>query len=450
MNHNIAAIATPHGEGGIAIVRISGEKAIEVVNKYLSFNLKDKDSNTINFGYFKNEKNEIIDEVLVSVMRAPRTFTGENTVEINCHGGIFITNKILETLLQDEEIELAEPGEFSKRAFLNGKKSLTEAESLMDIIKAGSEQSHQMALKALKGETKTLIEQLRNELMNIIAQIEVNIDYPEYEDIEEITQMHLQKQINNLEKQINNIIIDSKKGELIKEGIKTALIGAPNVGKSSLLNRLSRSEKAIVTEIAGTTRDVIESSINIGEVTLNLVDTAGIRKTDNLIEQIGIEKSQQMIEEAELILHILDASRELTDEEKELVALTKAKRTILIINKTDNSRGEIEKIFPNAIQMSVLNNQGLNLLEQEIIRLFDLASFDVFKSNYVTNTRHISKLEYVKTLLVRAKENIEIMMPMDIIEIDLKEAMFTLGEILGIEVKDDLLNELFSRFCLGK
>ncbi len=450
MNHNIAAIATPHGEGGIAIVRVSGAKAIEAVNKYLSFNLVNKDSNTINFGYFKNEKNEIIDEVLVSVMRAPRTFTGENTVEINCHGGIFITNKILETLLQDEEIELAEPGEFSKRAFLNGKKTLTEAESLMDIIKAGSEQSHQMALKALKGETKTLIEQLRNELMNIIAQIEVNIDYPEYEDIEEITQIHLQKQIDSLERQINNIIIDSKKGELIKEGIKTALIGAPNVGKSSLLNRLSRSEKAIVTEIAGTTRDVIESSINIGEVTLNLVDTAGIRKTDNLIEQIGIEKSQQMIEEAELILHILDASRELTEEEKALIELTKSKRTILIINKTDNSCGEIEKSFPHAIKMSVLNNQGINTLEQEIIRIFDLASFDVFKSNYVTNTRHISKLEYTKTLLERSKENIEIMMPMDIIEIDLKEAMFTLGEILGIEVKDDLLNELFSRFCLGK
>ncbi len=450
MSSNIAAIATPHGEGGISIVRVSGPEAIECVNRYVTHDLNEKASNTISFGHFYNSNEQIIDEVLVSVMRAPRTFTGENTVEINCHGGIYITNKILEILLQDEEIELAEPGEFSKRAFLNGKKSLTEAESLMDIIQAGNEKSHQMAIKSLKGETRTLIEDLRSKLMDVIAQIEVNIDYPEYEDIEEITQKHIEPKIEQLLFAINEIIKDSKKGELIKEGIKTALIGAPNVGKSSLLNRLARSEKAIVTEIAGTTRDTIESAINIGDITLNLVDTAGIRKTDNVIEQMGIEKSKQMINEAELILHILDASRAITDEELELINLTNNKRTILIINKTDASIGEIEANYPDAIKMSVLQNEGISQLEQKIIELFDLNSFDVFKSNYVTNTRHISKLEYTKTLLERAKENIDMYMPMDIVEIDLKEAMFSLGEIMGIEVKDDLLNELFSRFCLGK
>ncbi len=450
MSNNIAAIATPHGEGGISIIRISGDSAIETVNKYITIDITKKASNTITFAHFHNNNGEPIDEILVSVLRAPRTFTGENTIEINCHGGIFITNKILEILLQDEEIELAQPGEFSKRAFLNGKKSLTEAESLMDIIHAGNEKSHQMALKSLKGETKELIEGLRNKLMDVIAQIEVNIDYPEYEDIEEITQQHVEPQINQLIADIDTIIKDSKKGELIKEGIKTALIGAPNVGKSSLLNRLARSEKAIVTEIAGTTRDTIESAINIGDITLNLVDTAGIRSTDNLIEQIGIEKSKQMIEEAELILHILDASRELSSDEIELIELTKNKRTILIINKTDASINRLETLFPDTIKMSVLQNEGIEQLEAKIIELFDLNSFDVFKSNYVTNTRHISKLEYTKTLLIRAKENIEIMMPMDIVEIDLKEAMFSLGEIMGLEVKDDLLNELFSRFCLGK
>lgn len=450
MANIIAAIATPHGEGGISIIRLSGDNVFAVCNQYFTTDLLAKQSHTINYSHIIDQKQNIIDEALISVMQAPRTFTGEDTVEINCHGGIYITNKILELLLQNPEIDLAEPGEFSKRSFLNGKKSLTEAESLMDIIQAGSSQAHQMALKSLKGETKGLINTLRDDLMNTIAQIEVNIDYPEYEDIEEITLNHVAPKIDSLVKQMDEIIKDSRKGELIKEGIKTSIIGAPNVGKSSLLNRLARSDKAIVTEIAGTTRDTIESEINLGEIKLNLVDTAGIRKTDDIVEQLGIEKSMQMIEEGELILHVLDASRKLTSDELELIAATKAKRTILIINKTDVSIGDIEQKFPEAILMSVLENQGIEQLEQEIIRLFDLASFDVFKSNYVTNTRHIAKLESAKEALMRAADNIEMIMPMDIVEIDLKDAMFMLGEILGIEVKNDLLNELFSRFCLGK
>ncbi len=450
MSNIIAAIATPHGEGGISIIRLSGDNVIEVVNKYASIDLNSKAAQTINFGYILDSEQNVVDESLISVLRAPRTFTGEDTVEINCHGGIYITNKILELLLQDEEIDLAEPGEFSKRSFLNGKKTLTEAESLMDIIQAGGEKAHEMALKSLKGETKVLIGNLREDLMNIIAQIEVNIDYPEYEDIEEMTTNKIEPMINSLLYKMDQIIIDSKKGELVKEGIKTSIIGAPNVGKSSLLNRLSRSDKAIVTEIAGTTRDTIESEINLGEIRLNLVDTAGIRKTDDIVEQIGIDKSRQMINEAELVLHILDASRELTSEELELIDQTSQKRTILIVNKTDASINKLEKKFPNAIFMSIKTNEGIENLETEIIKIFDLATFDVFKSNYVTNTRHIAKLEYAKTALMRANNNIEMLMPMDMVEIDLKEAMFVLGEILGIEVKNDLLNELFSRFCLGK
>lgn len=450
MSNIIAAIATPHGEGGISIIRLSGDNVIEVVNKYASIDLTSKGAQTINFGYILDHEQKVIDESLISVLRAPRTFTGEDTIEINCHGGIYITNKILEILLQDDEIDLAEPGEFSKRSFLNGKKTLTEAESLMDIIQAGGQKAHEMALKSLKGETKTLVSDLREDLMNIIAQIEVNIDYPEYEDIEEMTTSKIAPQIDQLMTKMEQIIIDSKKGELIKEGIKTSIIGAPNVGKSSLLNRLSRADKAIVTEIAGTTRDTIESEINLGEIKLNLIDTAGIRKTDDIVEQIGIDKSRQMIDEAELVLHILDASRPLTGEEIELIEQTSQKRSLLIINKTDSSINILEKEYPEAILMSIKENTGIENLEKEIIRIFDLATFDVFKSNYVTNTRHIAKLETAKSALTRANENIEMMMPMDIVEIDLKEAMFVLGEILGIEVKNDLLNELFSRFCLGK
>lgn len=450
MSNIIAAIATPHGEGGISIIRLSGDNVIEVVNKYASIDLTSKGAQTINFGYILDHEQKVIDESLISVLRAPRTFTGEDTIEINCHGGIYITNKILEILLQDDEIDLAEPGEFSKRSFLNGKKTLTEAESLMDIIQAGGQKAHEMALKSLKGETKTLVSDLREDLMNIIAQIEVNIDYPEYEDIEEMTTSKIAPQIDQLMTKMEQIIIDSKKGELIKEGIKTSIIGAPNVGKSSLLNRLSRADKAIVTEIAGTTRDTIESEINLGEIKLNLIDTAGIRKTDDIVEQIGIDKSRQMIDEAELVLHILDASRPLTGEEIELIEQTSQKRSLLIINKTDSSINILEKEYPEAILMSIKENTGIENLEKEIIKIFDLATFDVFKSNYVTNTRHIAKLETAKSALTRANENIEMMMPMDIVEIDLKEAMFVLGEILGIEVKNDLLNELFSRFCLGK
>lgn len=450
MSNIIAAIATPHGEGGISIIRLSGDNVFEVVNKYLSTDIQSKNSHTINYSHVIDKKQEIIDEALISKMNSPRTFTGEDTIEINCHGGIYITNKILELLLQDPEIDLAEPGEFSKRSFLNGKKSLTEAESLMDIIQAGNNQAHQMALKSLKGETKELINDLRDELMNTIAQIEVNIDYPEYEDIEEITNGHVAPNIDKLIEKMDEIIIDSRKGEIIKEGIKTSIVGAPNVGKSSLLNRLARVDKAIVTEIAGTTRDTIESEINIGEIKLNLIDTAGIRETDDIVEKIGIEKSIQAMEDAELVLHVLDASRPLSLEEMKLIEATGQKRRILIINKTDASIGEIEQEYPQAIQMSVLENKGIEQLEQRIITLFDLANFDVLKSNYVTNTRHIAKLESAKDALVKSRENIEMMMPMDIVEIDLKEAMFLLGEILGIEVKNDLLNELFSRFCLGK
>ncbi len=450
MSNIIAAIATPHGEGGISIIRLSGDNVIEVVNKYASIDLTSKGAQTINFGYILDHEQKVIDESLISVLRAPRTFTGEDTIEINCHGGIYITNKILEILLQDDGIDLAEPGEFSKRSFLNGKKTLTEAESLMDIIQAGGQKAHEMALKSLKGETKTLVSDLREDLMNIITQIEVNIDYPEYEDIEEMTTGKIAPQIDQLMTKMEQIIIDSKKGELIKEGIKTSIIGAPNVGKSSLLNRLSRADKAIVTEIAGTTRDTIESEINLGEIKLNLIDTAGIRKTDDIVEQIGIDKSHQMIDEAELVLHILDASRPLTGEEIELIEQTSQKRSLLIINKTDSSINILEKEYPEAILMSIKENTGIENLEKEIIKIFDLATFDVFKSNYVTNTRHIAKLETAKSALTRANENIEMMMPMDIVEIDLKEAMFVLGEILGIEVKNDLLNELFSRFCLGK
>lgn len=450
MSNIIAAIATPHGEGGISIIRVSGEGSIEALSPYFTGDLSKKKTHTLSYGYFLDQNGEKIDEVLMGLMRGPHSFTGEETVEINCHGGVYVTNKILEILLMDEAIELADPGEFTKRAFLNGKKNLVEAESLMDIIQAGDKQAHQMAMKSLKGETQALIGKLRNDLMDIIAQIEVNIDYPEYEDIEEMTSQLIEPKLASLLSQIDEIIIDSRKGELVKDGINTAIIGAPNVGKSSLLNVLARSDKAIVTDIAGTTRDVIETEINLGHIKLNLIDTAGIRQTDNIVEQIGVEKSKELINSAELVLHLFDASRDLTEEEEEIIESTNGKRLIRIINKIDVSNGKLEERFKDELFISVKEKQGIEDLEQAIIKEFDLASFDVLKSNFVTNTRHIAKLETVSSSLNLAKDNIEMGMPMDMVEIDLKEAMFALGEILGIEVKEDLLNELFSRFCLGK
>lgn len=450
MNDIIAAISTPNGVGGVSMIRVSGSDVFSVINPYIkNIDTTKQLKNSIIYAHFIDLNGEFIDEILISFFENPYSFTGEDTIEINCHGGIFNTNLILKTILKDDNIRLAEPGEFSKRAFLNGKKSLSEAEALMEMINATNEKSHKMATKAMSGETQKLIEKMRNDLMDIVSLIEVGIDYPEYEDIEEVTNSELSSKTKLLSKQIDQIIIDSKKGTLIREGIKTAIIGVPNVGKSSLLNMLSRENRAIVTEIAGTTRDTIESKINLGNVVLDLIDTAGIRETNDIVESIGVEKSLELIEEAELVLFVTDGMRDLIDMEHQILEKLTNKDYIFIINKVDENE-IVTRGFMNEILMSAVKKTGAEALEEEIIRIFELNDFDVNNSMYVNTTKQISQLEKIKDLIYSIIENNEMGMPVDLIEIDLKEAMFTLGEMLGIEVKNDLLDELFGRFCLGK
>lgn len=447
--NNIAAIATGLSPAGISIIRISGDTSIEEINKiFKGPNLTAVNANTLTYGHIING-DKIIDEVLIGVMHNPRSFTGENVIEINCHGGMLITEKILKLVLK-LDVEMAEPGEFSKRAFLNGKKSLSEVNQAMELIEAKNETALNLAINTFSNPTNKLVEGLRSKLMDIISLIEVSIDYPEYDDIEEMTNEKLMPLIINFQTEISEIIEDSKRGALFKNGIDVAIIGSPNVGKSSLLNYMSRENKAIVTDIAGTTRDVVESEINMKGLTLNLLDTAGIRKTDDIVEQIGVERSREQIENAKLVLFVVDSSRELNDEEQELYKLVQTKSHIVILNKTDLELKVDTSLFDNFVSLSALNQHGIDNLENKILEVLDLENFDSQSAKYVNRIQDVAKLEKTQELLSDVKDQIDFGMPIDTVEIDLKDALFTLGEILGIEVKNDLLNELFSRFCLGK
>lgn len=447
--NNIAAIATGLSRGGISIIRVSGESAISEINKiFKGPSLTSVKANTLTYGHIIDGE-QIIDEVLVGVMHNPRSFTGEDTVEINCHGGMLITERILKLILT-LDVEMAEPGEFSKRAFLNGKKSLSEVNQAMELIDAKNETALNLAINTFSNPTNKLVEGLRSKLMDIISIIEVSIDYPEYDDIEEVTNDKLLPQIIDFQREITEIIEDSKRGALFKNGIDVAIIGSPNVGKSSLLNYMSRENKAIVTDIAGTTRDVVSNEINMKGLTLNLLDTAGIRITDDVVEQIGVAKSREQIELAELVLFVVDSSRLLTPEECELYELVKTKNHIVILNKTDLTRVVDTSKFTNYINLSALNQSGIEALEEKILEVLDLADFDSKNAKYINRIQDVQKLEKTASLLDEVREQIEFGMPVDTVEIDLKDALFNLGEILGIEVKNDLLNELFSRFCLGK
>ncbi len=449
MVNNIAAIATGLSAAGISIIRISGETAISEVNKiFKGRDLTSVDANTLTYGHIV-DNDQIIDEVLVGIMHNPRSFTGENVVEINCHGGMLITERILKLVLT-LDVELAEPGEFSKRAFLNGKKSLSEVSQTMELIEAKNETALNLAINTFSNPTNKLVEGLRSKLMDIISVIEVSIDYPEYDDIEEMTNEKLLPQIDQFQSEISAIIEDSKRGALFKNGIDVAIVGSPNVGKSSLLNYMSRENKAIVTDIAGTTRDVVANEINMKGLTLNLLDTAGIRDTDDVVEKIGVEKSREQIELAKLVLFVVDSSRSLTAEEVELYELVSNKNHIVILNKTDLEQQVDTDHFDNFISLSALNQSGIENLEHKILEVLDLDSFDSQNAKYINRIQDVQKLEKTQALLDEVREQIEFGMPVDTVEIDLKDALFSLGEILGIEVKNDLLNELFSRFCLGK
>lgn len=447
--NNIAAISTGLSPAGISIIRVSGTSAIKEVNKiFKGPDLENVDANTLTYGHIIEDDN-IIDEVLIGIMKAPRTFTGEDVVEINCHGGILITEKILKLVLK-LNIDLASPGEFSKRAFLNGKKNLNEVTQVMELIEAKNETALSLAINTFSNPTNKLIESLREELLDIISVIEVSIDYPEYEDIVEVTNNELMPKIDLFLNKITNIIEDSKRGALFKNGIDVAIIGSPNVGKSSLLNYLARSEKAIVTDIAGTTRDIVSTEINIKGLTLNLLDTAGIHETSDKVEQLGIKRSIEQIDKADLILFIVDSSRTLTDSEFNLYTKIKQKQHIVILNKVDLQSKVHEALFENSVKISALNESGIEFLESKIMQILDLEKFNAKTALYINRLEDIENLEQTQLILQEAKTQIELGIPIDTVEIDLKECLFKLGEILGIEVQNDLLNTMFSRFCLGK
>jgi tRNA modification GTPase len=448
MEDTIVAISTSQGIGAISIIRLSGKESIEIVNKIVkNKNLNKLNSHTINYNHVVNN-DEIIDEVLISIMKAPRSFTTEDVVEINCHGGIATTNKILELLLLNG-CRLAEPGEFTKRAFLNGRIDLLEAESVMDIINSKTENSLKLAINQLNGSTSNLIRNLRQDLLEILANIAVNIDYPEYEDIEEVTNQKLEKEIIKIKQKVNQILNDSKNSKIIKEGIDVAIIGKPNVGKSSLLNKLLDEDKAIVTDIAGTTRDIVEGKINLNGFILNIIDTAGIRKTTDKVEQIGVDKSKNLIDRADLILFLLDNNTLLNNEEKELLETIQNKKHIIIVNKTDLET-KIDLKDENYIRMSTINNIGIKELKERIIKLFELDKIEQSDMTYLTNARSIALLKQVKEKIEEIENSINMNIPISIIEIDLRNVWEILGKIIGEHYEDELIDQLFTQFCLGK
>lgn len=453
----IAAIATPPGEGAISIVRLSGDDAVTLADQvFKGKDLTKVSSHTINYGHFIDPKTrEIIDEVMVSVLRAPKTFTREDTVEINCHGGIVPTNKILQVLLTNGA-RLAEPGEFTKRAFLHGRIDLAQAESVMDLIRAKTDRSMKAALNQLDGELSQLIRNLRQEILDVLAQVEVNIDYPEYDDVEEMTSKLLREKALDVCAKIEQLLVTARQGKILREGLATVLVGRPNVGKSSLLNHLLHEDKAIVTDIAGTTRDVIEEYVNVLGVPLKLVDTAGIRETDDRVEKIGVERSRQALDRSDLVILLLNASEPLTTEDIELLQLTQDKKRIIVLNKLDlEPKLDLNELYQyvdkaEVLKTSVLKNEGIRELEEHIATLFYGGIENSQTTVLVTNARHIALLEQAKAALEAVLTGLEQELPVDLVQIDMTRAWELLGEITGDSYQDELLDQLFSQFCLGK
>lgn len=453
----IAAISTALGEGAIGIVRLSGPEAISIVNQiFQSKNLLHVPTHTIHYGFIVDPIHSItIDEVMVSVMRAPKSFTTEDVVEINCHGGIISVQKILEVVLA-QGARLAEPGEFTKRAFLNGRIDLSQAEAIMDVIHAKTDKALVASMNQLQGSLKDTISQLRHNMLQTLANVEVTIDYPEYDDVEELSSQQLKQTAEQTIQVIQKILNQAQSGKIYREGLKTAIIGRPNVGKSSLLNRLSGVEKAIVTDIEGTTRDIVEEYINIKGIPLYLIDTAGIRHTDEVVEKIGVEKSKQMIQQADLILLLLNQSQPLQETDIELLKLTRGLNRIIVFNKTDLEPkitvSHIEEYIQNdtIIHSSVLNNEGIERLESAIEEQFFSGKIQSTDVNYLLNTRHVALLTQAIQSLQEVVTAIEMGMPVDLIQIDFTKAWDLLGEITGESVQDELLDKLFSQFCLGK
>ncbi|MDE1359237.1 tRNA uridine-5-carboxymethylaminomethyl(34) synthesis GTPase MnmE [Bacillus paralicheniformis] len=456
----IAAISTPMGEGAIAIVRMSGPEALAIADKVYKGprgkRLSSVDSHTINYGHIVDPETEkIVEEVMVSVLKAPKTFTREDIVEINCHGGIVTVNQVLQLVLR-EGARLAEPGEFTKRAFLNGRIDLSQAEAVMDLIRAKTDRAMNVAMNQMEGRLSSLIKRLRAEILETLAHVEVNIDYPEYDDVEEMTHKMLIEKATKVKKEIEALLTTSEQGKILREGISTVIIGRPNVGKSSLLNSLVHETKAIVTDIPGTTRDVIEEYVNVRGVPLRLVDTAGIRETEDIVERIGVERSRQVLKEADLILLVLNYSETLSEEDIKLFEATKGMDIIVIVNKTDlEQRLDLDRVWELAgnqpvVTTSLLKEEGIDELEEAIQSLFFTGTIESGDLTYVSNTRHISLLHEAKRAITDALEGIENDVPIDMVQIDLTRCWEVLGEIIGDAVHESLIDQLFSQFCLGK
>ena len=451
MNDTIASISTTLGVGAISIVRISGKDAIKIVNSiFRGKNLEEVDSHTINYGHIVNE-DEVIDEVLVSVMKAPKTFTMEDVVEINCHGGIATTNKVLELVIL-KGARLAEAGEFTKRAFLNGRIDLVEAESVMDVINAKTDKARKLSINQLEGRVSQIIRSFRQELLELLASIEVNIDYPEYEDIEVMTVDSIKKEMKNIREKLEKIVKESENGRIIKDGIKTVIVGRPNVGKSSILNRLLDYDKAIVTDVAGTTRDVVEGEINLDGILLKLVDTAGIRETEDIVEKIGVNRSYEELDNADLIIMVLNNNEELTESDRDLLEKIKNKNSIVVVNKCDLDRKiDLQAIDDyNFIELNTIELDKIDILKNKIKDMFNLDEIEQGDYNYLSNVRQITLAKDSLSILGEVEEEISRNDPVDLIEIDIKRIWTKLGEIIGETYQDELIDQLFSQFCLGK
>ena len=440
MNDTIAAIATANATGAVSIIRISGEEAILIASELINKDLSKKEGYTITFGTVQ-EENDVVDEVLVSIFRAPKSYTGEDVVEIGCHGGLFITRKIL-SLCLGKGARLARRGEFTERAFLNGKMDLSQAEGVNDLINATDEVNAKSAMHSLKGSVSKILKPLEEDLTQIISNIEVNIDYPEYDDVHQLTEDEILPKAKAWLKDIQKLIDEAKKAVNIREGIDTVILGRPNVGKSSLLNALLEEDKAIVTDIAGTTRDIVEGTVRLDGITLNLIDTAGIHESNDIVEKIGIDKSLQALEKAELVIVVIDGSEALTDEDHKLLEMTKNKNRIVVYNKNDKA------IQHDGISISAINGDVealTNAIKEKYEKELYLASSDT-----LNNERQIGLAIQAEQSMKNAIRTLEDGMELDLVTIDLENAWTSLKEITGKVGKEDLLDEIFSRFCLGK
>lgn len=450
MNDTICAISTALGVGAISIIRVSGDEAIDIVNKIFDKDLTKKESHTINYGHIVYN-GEIIDEVMVSIMKSPKTFTKEDIVEINSHGGVAVTNKVLEILLL-EGARLAEPGEFTKRAFLNGRIDLVEAESIMDLIESKTETSRKLAISGMEGKVSKLVKNIIDNLVKVNANIEVNIDYPEYEDIEIVTKEKIEEMSKYINKELTKLLNESENGKLIKDGINTLILGRPNVGKSSILNKLIEEEKAIVTSVAGTTRDIVEGQIRVNGILLNIIDTAGVRETEDIVEKIGVEKSLSLVNDADLIILVFNNNEKLNDEDKKLLEYTKEKKRIIVINKIDLENNlDINNLKNERIvKVSALKDSGIENLKNEINEMFNLEEINLGDFTYLSNSRQISLVKKAVEISKNLEDALNNDVPIDLLEIDIKEICEILGEIIGESYDDKLIDTLFSNFCLGK